>query len=201
MALFTQQVLLVAADLMFASALSCLLYAAGCLVVAGGMGYVIVRFWGVMKKAKRNIVRKKRAVMSRVSESSAGEMVANILGLAGSLVKAPCLSKWASVLKEGCVTQLPVGEKRCQSSKILTGSHLSQTGMSCGMKRQPGIVWEEERVTSQEDKPEWPAKQKNASTISALLHSFLFVPPSWFLKKISPHWFTSLLTSLKTSRD
>uniref|UniRef100_A0ACB8GEG9 Uncharacterized protein n=1 Tax=Sphaerodactylus townsendi TaxID=933632 RepID=A0ACB8GEG9_9SAUR len=73
--------------------------------------------------------------------------------------------------------------------------------MSREMKKQSGLVWEEERQTSQRDEHKVRAKWKNASAIPAFLLSLLFAPPNWCLKKMHLQRLTALLTTLKKSAD
>ncbi|XP_015268558.1 PREDICTED: uncharacterized protein LOC107112015 isoform X1 [Gekko japonicus] len=209
MALLIQELFLVAADLMFASVLSCVFYAVGCLVVPGLIGYVVLLSCGpgAVKKAKRNISKRKEAVLSRTSNSWAGQAVGKILALVGLRGTAPGPSELEPVQEEeGAwnlnVNQLPAGEKKCQKVvKTLTGGRLSGTGTSCGMKRRSGTIWNKEREASEAEEPKAPVDQKEVSTIPAFLLSLLFAPSDWCLKKRHVQRLTALLATLKKSRD
>lgn len=131
---------MVAADLIFASVLSCLFYAAGCVVVPGLIGYVVVLSCGrgLMKDAKRSISQTKRAVWSVLSDNCLGKAVGKILALAGFGGAALHPSEQTPVLKEECsstwsLKQAPAGEKKCQMAvESLPGSHPPRTGSSLG---------------------------------------------------------------------
>ncbi|KAL8173374.1 UNVERIFIED_CONTAM: hypothetical protein K2H54_047773 [Gekko kuhli] len=137
MALLVQELFLVAADLMFALVLSCVFYAAACLVVPGLIGYAVLLSCGpgAVKKAKRKIAQRKEAVLSRASNSCVGQAAGKILGLAGLRGTAPGPSELAPVQKEESASNLrgnrfTAGEKKCQKAvKTPTGSRLSGTGM------------------------------------------------------------------------
>ncbi|XP_077171927.1 uncharacterized protein LOC143826789 [Paroedura picta] len=197
MALLLHQLLLLAADLMFASVLSCLFSVTGSLVVVGLVSYVVVLSCGAgaVQTAKKNIRRMKQAAQSRIREA-----VGTILGLVGLRGRA-----LGTILKEECpsslqVEQLPACEKKHQEAKEAPmGSRSSWAGGPCWAKMPPGTIWEEGRKTSPRDGPKAPVNQRKASMISVLL-SILFAPSYWYLKK---HFqlLSALLTSLKRSRD
>uniref|UniRef100_A0ACB8GET2 Uncharacterized protein n=1 Tax=Sphaerodactylus townsendi TaxID=933632 RepID=A0ACB8GET2_9SAUR len=135
MAVFIHQLFLLAADLMFASALSFLFSAVGCLGLTGLVAYVVVLSFrsGVMQKAQKRISRKKEAVLSTVSSSCVGQTAGKMLGLVGSRGTATGSRRQAPVLEEEYCSdlnlkQLPAGEKKCPTAtETLTGSHLSRT--------------------------------------------------------------------------
>ncbi|XP_015268559.1 PREDICTED: uncharacterized protein LOC107112015 isoform X2 [Gekko japonicus] len=189
MALLIQELFLVAADLMFASVLSCVFYAVGCLVVPGLIGYVVLLSCGpgAVKKAKRNISKRKEAVLSRTSNSWAGQAVGKILALVGLRGTAPGPSELEPVQEEEGAWNLNVNQL--------------PAGTSCGMKRRSGTIWNKEREASEAEEPKAPVDQKEVSTIPAFLLSLLFAPSDWCLKKRHVQRLTALLATLKKSRD
>ncbi|XP_042301048.1 uncharacterized protein LOC121918977 [Sceloporus undulatus] len=211
MASYIHQLFIVAADLTFASAASCVLYGLVCVCLGSLISLAIfLCSFGAVKNVKRAIDQIGNAILMMVAKSTLGGLLLKKLDPVRFGVqevyhlpegdKDPDPEKECSSKTK--VAQLPEAEEKYQ--KVMharTESQLSLKGVSGVMKKPSVMVCEKEGETPNEyERKSMSRKQKNGFLSPALFIALLWAPVDIMcpcLKKITYQF----LAALQKSQD